>query len=126
MRGPIFNHLGVTTNPLSEQKKAALPVPSNSTGAVRAGLTVGTSAHGQAAAPDEPNEDEDGVPDPEMSEDDLFDLIAFVMLLAAPQADELDETLSAAKRSSVSSDAKAATFLSCSGHAVFCPSTPTC
>ncbi|MEQ8272674.1 MAG: di-heme oxidoredictase family protein [Deltaproteobacteria bacterium] len=92
IRGPLFNHLGVTTVPLSEERKAALPVPSAADSNVRA-LTAeyGTTGHGQAAAPDEPTVDEDGVIDPEMSEQDLFDLIAFAMLLAAPAPDALDD-----------------------------------
>lgn len=92
IRGPLFNHLGLTTVPLSEAKKAALPVPSAaSTTNVRAlGLQYGTTGHGQAAAPDEPTEDDDGVPDPELSEDDLFDLVSFAMLLAPPAPDALD------------------------------------
>ena len=28
IRGPLFNHLGITTDPLSDDAKARLPVPS--------------------------------------------------------------------------------------------------
>lgn len=84
IRGPVFNHLGITSNPLSEEAKARLPVPSARDGA-RPGLR--TVRQAQAAAPDEPTVDEDGVPDPEMSEQELFDLVSFSMLTAAPRPD---------------------------------------
>ena len=100
IRGPLFNHMGITSNPLSDALKDALPVPSGS-GSLRQGLSdrgFGQSIRGQAAAPDEPTEDDDGVPDPELSEQDLFDLISFSMLLAAPQAEALtDETRAGAR-----------------------------
>ncbi len=41
----------------------------------------------QAAADDGPLKDTDGVPDPEMSTSDLFDLVSFAMLLAAPEVE---------------------------------------
>ncbi|MEO1228536.1 MAG: di-heme oxidoredictase family protein [Myxococcota bacterium] len=93
IRGPLFNHLGITSDPLPDDLKDALPVPSGpgsrtSLGGLRTD-GFGTTARGQAAAPDEPNEDEDGVPDPELSSDDLFDLVSFSMLLAAPQPEAL-------------------------------------
>jgi CxxC motif-containing protein (DUF1111 family) len=88
IRGPLFNHLGLTSNPLSDELKARLPVPS----AIVAGQASrrpepGVVHQAQVAAPEEPNFDEDGVPDPELSEQDLFDLVSFSMLLAAPQPD---------------------------------------
>ncbi|MCB9599488.1 MAG: hypothetical protein H6721_09005 [Sandaracinus sp.] len=91
IRGPLFNHLGITTNPLSDAMKARLPVPSvsevrSATGRLVAeGDVAGVSA-AQAAAPDEPNFDDDDVCDPEMSEQMLFDLVSWAMLLAAPEA----------------------------------------
>lgn len=91
IRGPLFNHLGITSNPLSNEMKNALPVPSGDTEGVTtralAGHGIGTSVRGQAAAPDEPLEDEDDAPDPELSEQQLFDLVSFSMLLAAPKPD---------------------------------------
>jgi CxxC motif-containing protein (DUF1111 family) len=73
--------------------KAQLPVPSvsgsrvgSSRGALRSD-GVGSVSAAQAAAPDEPTVDNDGVPDPELSAEDLFDLVSFSMLLAAPQPD---------------------------------------
>ena len=68
IRGPLFNHAGITTNPLSDAMRAKLPVPPEDVG------LSSTKTFLQAAAPDAPTTDDDGVPDPEMSEQDLFDL----------------------------------------------------
>lgn len=95
IRGPLFNHLGITSDPLSQELKARLPVPSNNTEVegdterVAPGLTedVGAVIAAQAAAPDEPITDEDGAMDPELAPQDLFDLVSFSMLLAAPRPD---------------------------------------
>jgi len=95
IRGPLFNHLGVTTNPLSPERRAELPVSSGGLDTASAHITpprpphggVGTVVLPQVGAPDEPTVDDDGIPDPEMSEDELFDLISFTMLTAAPQPD---------------------------------------
>jgi CxxC motif-containing protein (DUF1111 family) len=91
IRGPLFNHLGITTDPLPDELKALLPVPSAALDedgllAMLAELLV-KKAHAQVAAPEEPTVDDDGVPDPEMSVEDLFDLVSFAMLLAAPRPD---------------------------------------
>jgi len=86
IRGPLFNHLGITTNPLPPEMQAALPVPS--VAEVRELRRGG--AHDvlrQAAAPSEPLFDDDGVPDPEMTDQELFDLVSFAMLTAAPVPD---------------------------------------
>jgi CxxC motif-containing protein (DUF1111 family) len=91
IRGPLFNHLGVTTDPLSEEEKAALPVDSSS-GAGNSGAMLwrrGIGHYAQAAAPAGPNCDLDSAPDPEMSRSELFDLVSFSMLLAAPQVEEM-------------------------------------
>ncbi len=77
IRGPLNNHLGVTSDPLTEEQKAALPVPSAAPG------------FRQAAAPEEPLTDDDDIPDPELSSDELFDLVSFAMLLAAPEPEDL-------------------------------------
>jgi len=93
IRGPLFNHLGITTDPLTDELRARLPVPSVSDMGTRSGgLTatdgdVGHSVMAQASAPGEPLTDEDGVPDPELSPQDLFDVVSFAMLLAPPQPD---------------------------------------
>lgn len=90
IRGPLFNHVGLTSNPLSEELRAKLPVPSNSVMSVKDGLEgeatrPGVIRQAQAAAPDEPTTDTDGAADPELSEAELFDLVSFSMLLAAPR-----------------------------------------
>ncbi len=92
IRGPLFNHLGITTNPLSEERKAALFVPSASTDIAISVQPLTDNIEGvqvaQVAAPAEPNFDDDGVADPELPEEDLFNIIQFSMLLAAPEPSE--------------------------------------
>lgn len=88
IRGPLFNHLGITSNPLTDAQRAALPVDSSGGEDPNARLLRGLFELGQAAAPDGPLTDDDGVPDPELSRSDLFDLVSFSMLLAAPQVEE--------------------------------------
>jgi CxxC motif-containing protein (DUF1111 family) len=94
IRGPLFNHLGVTTDPLSDAQKAALPVDSSSGAATTALRWVASelSRTAQASAPAGPLTDDDDAPDPELSTDDLFDLVSFAMLLGAPRVSlDLDE-----------------------------------
>lgn len=90
IRGPLNNHLGITSNPLPNERRAELPVASNvdDEAASTAGMLRQPLRAPQAGAPDEPLFDDDGAPDPELSEDDLFDLVSFSMLLAAPRPDE--------------------------------------
>ncbi len=83
IRGPLNNHLGITTNPLTDAQKAALPVDSTA--------PADGDVPRQAAAPDEPLVDDDAHPDPELSGEDLFDLVSFSMLLAVPAPDEPTE-----------------------------------
>ncbi len=88
IRGPLKNHLGITTDPLTEAQKAALPVDSSSGGDLgrhTRDLTRLLLPYGQAAASDGPITDLDEAPDPELSTDDLFDLVSFAMLMAAPE-----------------------------------------
>ncbi len=94
IRGPLFNHLGLTSDPLSEAQKAALPVDSSAAAPPAPGTDRGFR---QAAAPETSLIDDDGVPDPELSTDDLYDLVSFAMLLAAPQLEELDEQSTAGR-----------------------------
>ncbi len=102
IRGPLFNHLGVTSNPLSTEQQDALPVPSGGgqadTGSatLRGALRVARGA--QVAAPAEPLTDDDGAADPELTGDELFDLVSFAMLLAAPEAEPLNEQTSAGRQ----------------------------
>jgi len=79
VRGPIFNHMGITSNPLPAERRAELPT---------FGEAVDVINRKQAVIPDEPTIDLDEVPDPELAEADLFDLLSFVLLLAAPAPDE--------------------------------------
>ena len=87
IRGPLFNHLGITTDPLSDEQRARLPVDSSDQTLRGALLQHGPTLarFAQAAAPDGPTIDMDGVPDPELSTADLFDLVCFAMLLAPPR-----------------------------------------
>lgn len=91
IRGPLFNHMGITTDPLTELQRSQLPVDSSAVLASSAsaiGFMFGKHGpHMQAAAPDGPTTDDDGAPDPEMTGDELFDLVSFTMLLGAPQLD---------------------------------------
>ncbi|MCA9574532.1 MAG: di-heme oxidoredictase family protein [Polyangiales bacterium] len=90
IRGPLFNHLGITSVPLTNEARQRLPLPSGVTTAdapLRLGSSVAGAQAAQAAAPDEPNFDADAVPDPELSPEELFDIVAFTMLLAAPEPD---------------------------------------
>jgi len=91
IRGPLMNHLGITSDPLTETQRSELPVDSSS-GTLGAAWTPGMehlSALLQAAAPDGPLTDDDGIPDPELTGEELFDLVAFSMLLAAPEPEPL-------------------------------------
>jgi CxxC motif-containing protein (DUF1111 family) len=78
-RDPLFNHVGITSNPLSEELRAKLLVDSS---------RGGEDAFGPAQYR---LRDDDGVPDPEIDADQLFDIVSFVILLAAPRLSELDE-----------------------------------
>lgn len=97
IRGPLNNHVGITSDPLSPALQAALPVPS--VAEERKGPPLGEAQPGlavahfhQAAAPSEPLTDSDAAPDPELSEQDLFDLVSWAMLLAAPKPAAPTET----------------------------------
>ncbi|MCG3129099.1 MAG: hypothetical protein CHACPFDD_04008 [Phycisphaerae bacterium] len=95
IRGPLFNHLGLTTVPLTEEQRAKLPVDSSAV-AKQGGSQIPFAnddvdkidGHSQAAAADGPNFDADLAADPEMTGEELFDLVSFSMLLAAPKFDE--------------------------------------
>jgi CxxC motif-containing protein (DUF1111 family) len=89
VRGPMFNHMGVTSDPLSAESRAKLPGFDQPTTVTIAASNGGTGAivAAQAVIPDEPTVDLDEAPDPEISESDLFDLVSFTLLLAAPAPD---------------------------------------
>ena len=84
VRGPLFNHMGITTRPLTATQRFNLPfkaiVAPDASSTQGNALTVF-----QVASPETSNSDTDGISDPELSSNDLFDLINFIMLLAAPQ-----------------------------------------
>ncbi len=90
IRGPLMNHAGITSNPLSEEQRARLPVDSSVHPTASVWDLVVSRAYAQVAAPDGPLTDDDAAPDPELSTDDLFDLVSFAMLLAAPAVEEPD------------------------------------
>ncbi len=99
VRGPLFNHLGVTTNPMPDERKAELPVPSDSDAGtpvspeqVRGALLPEEICiHCQATPPSGDLSDDDGVEDPELGQEAVFDLVSWTMLLAAPEPDEPTE-----------------------------------
>jgi CxxC motif-containing protein (DUF1111 family) len=76
VRGPFFNHMGLTSN------FPTVPPPGQ------------LSAAPQVAPPAQPLTDNDGVPDPELPDEDLIDLVIFLRELAAPQPLPMDETAS--------------------------------
>ncbi|MHC4222404.1 MAG: di-heme oxidoredictase family protein [Planctomycetota bacterium] len=73
VRGPLFNHMGITTDPLSFGPRVA-----------------GTATLAQVSAPAEPTTDLDGVPDPELSFTELSDLLVFVRELGPPPPEPMD------------------------------------
>jgi CxxC motif-containing protein (DUF1111 family) len=90
IRGPLFNHMGITSEPLSDERRADLPTVKvvSAPEAFSPIDGVGSIIAAQAVIPDEPTVDLDDIPDPELTESDLFDLVSFALLLAAPEPDE--------------------------------------
>ncbi len=88
IRGPLFNHLGITTDPLPPRRRIelGLPVARAAPPGLLDWLGLGR-AHAQAPSGDRPTVDDDGIPDPELGEQALADLVAFTLLLAPPQAE---------------------------------------
>jgi CxxC motif-containing protein (DUF1111 family) len=74
VRGPFFNHMGLTSN------FPQVPPPGQ------------LAAAPQVAPPALPLVDNDGVPDPELPDADLVDLVIFLRELAAPAPLPMDET----------------------------------
>ncbi len=93
IRGPLNNHLGITSDPLTNDQKNMLPVASGlDEGELERRLNgLTTREQAQAAAPSTPLQDNDDVPDPELESQDLFDLVSWAMLLGAPKPDPLSE-----------------------------------
>lgn len=112
IRGPLFNHLGITTNPLTPETVSALHLrPPQLTHASTAmtlfekfldeagSLTRLSNAKAQGFIPvAKPTTDEDGVADPEMNEESLASLVALSMFMAAPRPDPLDDTSTHGKK----------------------------
>ncbi|MDH3623029.1 MAG: hypothetical protein OEQ49_04085 [Myxococcales bacterium] len=93
IRGPLFNHMGITSDPLSLIERESLPGadPVEAPTPTNEAPSVGAVVAAQSVIVDEPTFDLDEAPDPEISSDDLFDLVSFSMLLAAPEPDEPTE-----------------------------------
>ncbi|WP_373045735.1 di-heme oxidoredictase family protein [Vulgatibacter sp.] len=86
VRGPLNNHIGITTNRLTDAERRRLPFPPPvRNAATAAGLQ--SVQQGQVAPKDNPIVDADLVPDPELGAEDLFALVSFTMLLAPPPPD---------------------------------------
>lgn len=85
IRGPLNNHLGITSDPLSEDQRVRLPVDSSISTRTTTGELGTTVRQAQAAPASEPLTDTDMAADPELSTDELFDIVSFAMLLAAPE-----------------------------------------
>lgn len=85
IRGPLANHLGITSNPLTDEQRARLPVDSSLAATMTTAELGTTIRQPQAAPPSEPLTDEDDAADPELSPDQLFDVVSYAMLLAAPE-----------------------------------------
>lgn len=78
-RGAFFNQMGITSDPIPggiEEQVAAL--------SHRFMHSIVPMAHAQVGAPDRPTTDDDPVPDPEISTEDLVALNTFNQLLAVP------------------------------------------
>lgn len=90
IRGPLYNHLGITSDPLTEEQRARLPIDSSAQGLSAAFAPHGAalSKYAQAVAPTGPNCDIDEALDPELAPSLLFDIVSASMLMAAPLFDE--------------------------------------
>ncbi len=90
VRGPLFNHLGITSAPLSAARRMQLPLMAEADTRPLLDRLLFEVAYAQSSSPANASTvDNDGVPDPELSEQELFDLVSFVLLLAAPEPDAL-------------------------------------
>ncbi len=89
IRGPLLNHLGITTDPLTDEQRLALPFLRE--GALPAARGKDDRQAQLVIGDDERLVDADGATDPELSRDDLFDLVAFCLLLAGPEPEPLND-----------------------------------
>ncbi len=94
VRGPMFNHLGLTSDPLSFEQRRRLPMQPPGVERFEAAAKVAALLQpvAQAVLNDEDSRvDDDDVPDPELSREELFKLVSFAMLLAAPEMETLSQ-----------------------------------
>lgn len=82
-RGAMINQMGITSDPLfadfPESPQVASLEPS------LFDTIFGGVAHAQVSAPGEPTTDDDGVPDPEMSDSEQMDLLTLSVYLSPPK-----------------------------------------
>ncbi|MGK0344299.1 MAG: CxxC motif-containing protein (DUF1111 family) [Myxococcota bacterium] len=91
-RGAMFNQMGITSDPLFFDLPGA---PSPFASVQQRGTTLDwliPSAFAQVAATTQPTVDDDGVADPEMSNQDQEDLLIFSTYVAPPPRAHLDDT----------------------------------
>ncbi len=91
VRGPIFNHMGITSDPLSAERRADLPTLKGAPASIALGGNggVGAIVAAQAVIPRRADRRPRRSADPELSESDLFDLVCFTLLLwPRPRPDE--------------------------------------
>ncbi len=92
IRGPLFNHAGITTLALTDEQRARLPVDSSSHQVSDSAPSASGLRPAQAAVLDLELTDDDSAPDPELPREDLFDLVSFTMLLAVGEVERLGDT----------------------------------
>ncbi len=89
IRGPLFNHVGITTNPLTPEERSRLPRITSSEDEFDMGPGIAVTRRNQAVVPDSPVIDNDGVADPELPNEELFEVVSFTLLMGAPEPDAL-------------------------------------
>ena len=83
LRGQLYEHIGLTTEPLTPTERAMLP--GNAPAAAEG--DVGRTDAPQVRNPDVPTRDVDEVMDPELAPEALVDLVTWAMLLGIPEPD---------------------------------------
>lgn len=87
-RGAMLNQMGLTSNPLFHEFETSVEETAGVWPRVPTALEVleglVPAAHAQVSAPGQPTVDEDGIADPEMSDQDQLDLLVFSTFLAPP------------------------------------------
>jgi len=78
IRGPINNHGGITSDPLTKEQNDALPVDHS---VELPWLYANEKTLGRLT-------DDDAVADPELAPDEVFDIVTYSMLLGPPKPDE--------------------------------------